>query len=1096
MSSTSSARVPASRVLLVASFGAFLAFLDATIVNVAFPSIRESFAEADIGALSWVLNAYNIVFAAFLILFGRLTDLLGRRRSFVTGVAVFTIASVLCGLAPSVEFLIGARVLQALGAAMLVPASLALVIAAFPSDRRAHAVGIWGASAAIAAGLGPPIGGVLVQLWDWRAAFLVNLPFGLVAVWAARHELVESRAPGRRMVPDLVGAALLVLALGALNLGIIRSEDWGWTGPETIACFAAAIVLTGLFVISSRRHRAPMLDPLLLRLHSFNVGSVATIVAGLGFYAYLLTNVLWLQYVWGYSVIVTGLALVPGPLVAAVVASRLGPLAERYGYRPFVVPGALIWAAAFLWYHQMVGPEPAFWAEWLPGQILSGLGVGATLPLLGSASLAAVPGGRYATASAVVSAARQVGGVLGIAVIVVLIGELAPATVIDSLRDGWLLSVAAFLLVALLALPLGRIEAIDEDDTTEERPAVIHRPAAPADWAVPAAAGSEADHAATDLSALPMFAALPDRARTRLEQAARLTHVPAGAYLMQEGDPPGSAYIVRTGRLEVTLGDTVVRELGAGQVLGELALLSGEPRSATVRARRDTTLTEIPREAFDEVLESDPAAARYVLTQVADRLRTAGGPPGPPPPERVSVIAVVGLGPSVSTDEVQSVGDALERRLDHHVRLLAVRRPGALSADGLARAELDYDRVLLVAGAGHRGADADGPDDVAWREFCVREADSVVLVARSDDAVPTGPPAPVPSRRPELVLLGAAPEPDVRAGWVAATDAWQLTVVDGDPAGSTGLRALADRLAGRSLGLVLAGGGARAFTHVGILRELEDSGIHVDRVAGASVGGIIAAAHALGVDGETLEEICYAEFVRRRPFSDYRLPSQSIARGHRVKAAMERTYGRDNVIEGLPRQLSVVSVDLVSRTRQVHRRGRVVDAALASSRLPVLFAPLPTDDGRLLLDGGVLDNMPTDLLVERDEGPVVAVSIGSGGEGKPRSGRPKVPALGDTLMRTMMIGSAGAVESARSRGAWVVVPSSMGVGLLEFHQFDRMVQSGRAAVRQLLAEANGDLFAAPPPVDGDRETRRINGTAEDAAGGVPDQRHDVDATHR
>jgi EmrB/QacA subfamily drug resistance transporter len=1093
-------------VLVVASFGAFLAFLDATIVNVAFPSIRESFSEADIGALSWVLNAYNIVFAAFLILFGRLTDLVGRRRSFVLGVAIFTIASVLCGIAPSVEFLIGARVVQALGAAMLVPASLALVIAAFPSERRAHAVGIWGASAAIAAGLGPPIGGVLVELWGWRAAFLVNLPFGLVAVWAARHELVESRAPGRRMMPDLVGAALLVLALGALNLGIIRSEDWGWTGIGTLVSFALAAVFTVLFVISSRRHRAPMLDPLLLRLPSFTVGSVATIVAGLGFYAYLLTNVLWLQYVWGYSIIVTGLALVPGPLVAALVAARLGPLAARHGYRPFIVPGALIWAAAFLWYHQAVGVEPAFWTEWLPGQLLSGLGVGATLPLLGSAALAAVPGGRYATASAVVSAARQIGGVLGIAIIVVLIGELAPATVIDSLRDGWLLSIGAFLLVALIALPLGRIDAIDEDDTTEERPAVIHRPNAPSDWAVPAAAGSstgsdsdsDADAVSTDLSALPMFAALPDGARTRLEQAARLTHVPAGAYLMRAGDPPGSAYIVRTGRLEVTLGDTVVRELGAGQVLGELALLSGEPRSATVRARRDTTLTEIPREAFEEMLDTDPAAARYVLTQVADRLRTAGGPAGPPPPQRATVIAVVGLGDSVGADEVQAVGDTLESRMRAHLSVFSARRAGVLSADGLARAELDHDRVLLVAGGGRGAGDeaggASAGEEAAWRDFCVRQADTVVLVARSDD--PTESPSPVPSRRPELVLLGAAPDPGVRAEWVAATDAWQLTLVGSDAGGSAaasapGLRALADRLAGRSLGLVLAGGGARAFTHVGILRELEDSGIHVDRVAGASVGAIIAAIHALGVDGETLEEICYAEFVRRRPFSDYRLPSQSIARGHRVKTAMERTYGSDTVIEGLARQLSVVSVDLVSRTRQVHRRGRLVDAALASSRLPVLFAPLPQDDGRLLLDGGVLDNMPTDLLVERDEGPVVAVSIGSGGDGRSRSGRPRVPALGDTLMRTMMIGSAGAVESARSRGAWVVAPSSMGVGLLEFHQFDRMVQSGRAAVRQLLAEASGDLFAA----GGDGAVEEADATKADTTG-VPDHRDVADSAHR
>ena len=382
-----SSRIPQGQVLLVASFGAFLAFLDATIVNVAFPSIRSSFPETSVSTLSWVLNAYNIVFAAFLILCGRLTDLLGRRRMFVGGVALFTLASVLCGLAPSVGFLIGVRMLQAVGAAMLVPASLGLVIAAYPVKHRAHAIGIWGAAGAVAAGLGPPIGGGLVELGNWRWAFFVNLPLGLVALALARPRLVESRAPGRRLVPDLAGAVLVVAGVALLNLGIVKGSDWGWGSWQVIAALVGAVVLLGAFALSSRRSKAPMIDPTLLRLPSFAISTVATVVAGVGFYAYLLTNILWLQYVWKYSVLDSGLAVVPGALVAAVVAARLGPLAERIGYRWFVVPGALIWAAAYLWYHQEVGLEPSFWAQWLPGQILSGIGVGATLPLLGSAGL-------------------------------------------------------------------------------------------------------------------------------------------------------------------------------------------------------------------------------------------------------------------------------------------------------------------------------------------------------------------------------------------------------------------------------------------------------------------------------------------------------------------------------------------------------------------------------------------------------------------------------------------------------------------------------------------------------------------------------------
>ena len=252
---TGTSRLSSSTVLLVSAFGAFLAFLDATIVNVAFPSIRESFPGTSIGELSWVLNAYNIVFAAFLIVCGRLADLLGRRRTFVLGVLVFTVASALCGAAPTVGLLVAARVVQALGAALLVPASLALVVEAFPEERRTHAIGLWGATAAVAAGLGPPIGGALVEAGGWRWAFYVNIPFGIAAVLAARRQLVESRAPGRRTMPDLVGAALLAAALAALTLGIVKGNDWGWVSAALVGSMIAAIAFGGLFVVSSRRAR-------------------------------------------------------------------------------------------------------------------------------------------------------------------------------------------------------------------------------------------------------------------------------------------------------------------------------------------------------------------------------------------------------------------------------------------------------------------------------------------------------------------------------------------------------------------------------------------------------------------------------------------------------------------------------------------------------------------------------------------------------------------------------------------------------------------------------------------------------------------------
>jgi NTE family protein len=219
-------------VLLVAAFGAFLAFLDSTIVNIAFPAIQRYFHNSDISSLSWVLNAYNIAFAAFLVAGGRIADLLGRKRMFIYGVVLFTAASGLCAAADSVGQLVAFRVLQGIGAAVLVPASLALVVESFDAARRAHGVGLWGAAAAIASGLGPPIRGALVDASSWRWVFLVNLPLGVVAVVVARRGLVESRASGRRRVPDLRGAALLAIALGCLTLGLVKGPDWAGSARQ------------------------------------------------------------------------------------------------------------------------------------------------------------------------------------------------------------------------------------------------------------------------------------------------------------------------------------------------------------------------------------------------------------------------------------------------------------------------------------------------------------------------------------------------------------------------------------------------------------------------------------------------------------------------------------------------------------------------------------------------------------------------------------------------------------------------------------------------------------------------------------------------
>src|SRR4051812_39688588 len=236
------------KVLLVTAVAVFMAFLDVTIVNVAFPSIEKAFPSTSLAGLSWVLNAYNIVFAALLVPAGRLADLLGRRRMFFVGMGLFLLASALCGLAWSVGLLVSARVLQAAGAAVLVPTSLGLLLPEFPLERRASATALWGAVGAVAAATGPSLGGLLIEWSSWRLVFFVNLVLGVAAWVPARRLLVETRDPDRGAVPDLLGIVLLASGVGTLSLAIVQAPSWGWGSARVVAAFVLAAASLVLFV--------------------------------------------------------------------------------------------------------------------------------------------------------------------------------------------------------------------------------------------------------------------------------------------------------------------------------------------------------------------------------------------------------------------------------------------------------------------------------------------------------------------------------------------------------------------------------------------------------------------------------------------------------------------------------------------------------------------------------------------------------------------------------------------------------------------------------------------------------------------------------
>jgi EmrB/QacA subfamily drug resistance transporter len=441
--------------VLIACTGAFLVFLDTTIVNIAFPDISASFPEASRGLLSWVLDGYFVVIAALLVPAGGLADRFGHKRVFLGGLALFTLTSLLCAVAPSLEALIAFRVLQGVGAAAIAPTSLAIVLDSFPPEKRATGVGLWGAAAAAAAATGPTLGAALVELDSWRLVFLVNLPLGAALVLAGRRLLAHQELRDSRL-PDLPGALMLALGLAAVTLGIVEGNDWGWTGAGTLAAFGAAALLLGAVVVRSLRHPRPIVEPALFAHRSFSLGNLGTLLFAAAFFSLILGNVLFLTTVWGYSILSAGLAALPGPAMTTVVSGPAGRLADRFGHRAVVVPGTIVFAAGAL-VLRSAGAEPDYLGTWLPGAILTGIGIGLAFPTLGSAAVRDIADDRFATASAVNAAFRQVGAVLGTAILIAIVGE--PASLAEALdvSDGaYLFAVIASLASGAVALGLRR----------------------------------------------------------------------------------------------------------------------------------------------------------------------------------------------------------------------------------------------------------------------------------------------------------------------------------------------------------------------------------------------------------------------------------------------------------------------------------------------------------------------------------------------------------------------------------------------------------------------------------------------------------------
>ena len=445
------------------SVAIFIASLDLFIVNIAFPAIGDDFPEASVSGLSWILSAYAIVFAALLVPLGKLGDLVGRLRVFRAGLAVFTLGSALCALAPSAELLVAARVVQAAGAAAITPTSLGLVLPSFPPQRRSAVIGAWAALGGVGAAMGPPLGGLLVEL-SWHWIFVINVPLGLLCLAFVGRYFTEIRDPSGRL-PDGIGAVLAVACVGLLALGIAQGPDWGWDW-RILVCLAAR---------PSASARCSSRDPAATSSRSSRSTSCArrrsrsrasrrscSSPASPGCCSATSSSS---PACGGYSALQAGLAFAPGPMLAAVSAALSGRVADRIGSPALLgVPGGILFALGASFYLRLPA-DPDYLVHFLPGSILTGTGVGLSLPALTGSALLAVPGPALATGVATSTAFRQIGGALGVATFVAVHGTPGPGEMLAAFDRSFLLvagcGLAAAAVLAVLAL---RLRATDYAD--------------------------------------------------------------------------------------------------------------------------------------------------------------------------------------------------------------------------------------------------------------------------------------------------------------------------------------------------------------------------------------------------------------------------------------------------------------------------------------------------------------------------------------------------------------------------------------------------------------------------------------------------------
>jgi EmrB/QacA subfamily drug resistance transporter len=434
------------RIMAVLGAVAFMAQLDFFIVNVALEGIGSSFHGVSESALSWVLSAYAIVFAAVLVPAGRIADLYGRRRVLLAGVGVFTAASALAAVAPTLAVLVAARAIQAVGAAMIVPTSLGLLYPNFPKRQHTLVVGLWAGVAAVAAAAGPPVGGLLVSA-DWRWIFLINVPIGIATIVAGSLLLPEVREAKGRALPEAASVLALLFGVSLLVLATVQGPEWGWGDGRTVGLFAAAAILAAVTLQRTLRARAPIVERELFRSLPFTAATIALLAYFSGFAIFLLGDALFMQQVWHFSALQAGAGVAATPIAGAGFALSAGPIQRRFGRTLPAAAGTTLMALAAGYWLLMVGDTPAYWTEMFPGLVLMGVSGGLSQAPMFAAAGTLTPS-RATTGSAVLNMSRQIGSAIGVALLVALTMGGAAASGVSGFDHAWFVQAGTGVLAA------------------------------------------------------------------------------------------------------------------------------------------------------------------------------------------------------------------------------------------------------------------------------------------------------------------------------------------------------------------------------------------------------------------------------------------------------------------------------------------------------------------------------------------------------------------------------------------------------------------------------------------------------------------------